>query len=198
MGFELCHRPRNAAATREAILQAANRRFSAESYEEVGMRVIARDVGVDPALISRYFGSKEDLFSAVLEDCSNGSDLMEGDRAGFGERVARELVYGPKNECKLQGLLILLRSIASTKAMEIVQRSATARFYGPFAAWVGGEDGAVRARLAAGLIMGTAVSRELTGGFGLTPEQREQLCRLLAQTLQGFIDGATPAVAPAA
>lgn len=193
MGFELCHRPRNAAATREAILAAAGRRFAAESYEEVGMRAIARDVGVDPALISRYFGSKEELFAAVLDDCSNGSDLMEGDRAEFGERVARELVFAVKNECKLQGLLVLLRSIASTKAAEIVQRSANARFYGPFAQWVGGEDGAVRARLAAGLIMGMAVSREITGGFGLTKDQAEQLCARLAVTLQGFIDGSEPA-----
>ena len=56
-------RPRNAAATRTAILEAARERFAAESYDDVGMRDIARDVGVDAALISRYFGSKDDLCS---------------------------------------------------------------------------------------------------------------------------------------
>ena len=39
-------RPRNAAATRTAILDAARERFAAESYDDVGMRDIARDVGL--------------------------------------------------------------------------------------------------------------------------------------------------------
>ena len=184
-----CQRPRNAAATREAILTAANRRFSAESYDQVGMRDVARDVGVDPALISRYFGSKEDLFSAVLETCGNGSELMEGDRAGFGERVARDLVYGAKKEEKLRWLLIMLRSVASPKAAEIVKRASLARFYQPFTDWVGGEDAEIKARLAAGLIMGLAVSRDITGGFNLSPEDCEKLCHRLATTLQTLIDG---------
>ena len=74
-------RPRNANATRQAILEAARVRFCADSYDEVGMRDVARDVGVDAALISRYFGSKEDLFVAVLESCKNGRDLMDGLRS---------------------------------------------------------------------------------------------------------------------
>jgi len=188
LSFDLCHRPRNAAATRSAILECANRRFSAESYDQVGMRDIARDVGVDPALISRYFGSKEDLFSSVLENCGNGSDLMEGDRAGFGERVARELVYGPKNEFKMKWLLLMLRSIASPKAAEVIQRASKARFYQPFTEWVGGEDAEIKARMAAGLIMGLTVSRDITGGFGMSPDQCEKLCHRVASTLQDIID----------
>ena len=86
-------RPRNAAATRTAILEAARDRFAAESYDDVGMRDIARDVGVDAALISRYFGSKDDLFLAALDSCSDGSTLMSGDKSEFGRRVAHEIVF---------------------------------------------------------------------------------------------------------
>jgi AcrR family transcriptional regulator len=181
-------RPRNAAATRGAILEAAILRFSAQSYDEVGMRDIAGDVGVDPALISRYFGSKEDLFGTALEGCSNGDDIMRGDREDFGRRMAQELVYGPKDRSKLRGLLILLRSIGSAKAMEIVQRNAITKFHQPFAQWVGGEDGAVRARLASSVVMGVAIGREVTGGFDLTPEQQQQLCERLSAMLQAAID----------
>ncbi|MEG1028483.1 MAG: TetR family transcriptional regulator [Brevundimonas sp.] len=46
-------RPRNANATRQAILEAARERFCSDSYDDVGMRDVARDVGVDAALISR-------------------------------------------------------------------------------------------------------------------------------------------------
>ena len=187
-----CHvapRPRNAEATRAAILNAARERFARESYDDVGMRDIAGDVGVDAALVSRYFGSKEDLFTAVLDSCENGADLMTGDRATFGKRIAHEAIYEGKSESKLKGLLILLRSVGSTKAMELVQRTGNERFFNPFAEWVGGPDGAVRARLAAAFVMGMAVSREITGGFGLTPEQCEQMESRMAAILQDMIDG---------
>jgi len=186
-----CHvapRPRNAEATRAAILNAARERFACESYDDVGMRDIAGDVGVDAALVSRYFGSKEELFEVVLNSCDNGGELMTGDRATFGQRVAHEVIFEPKSESKLKGLLILLRSISSTKAMEIVQRGANARFYGPFAEWVGGSDPAVSARLAAAFIMGMAVSREVTGGFGFSPEQCERMAERMGATLQAMID----------
>lgn len=181
-------RPRNAEATRTAILAAALERFSRESYDDVGMRDIARDVGVDAALVSRYFGSKEELFDTVLESCDNGAVLMSGDRESFGRRVAREVIFERKSETKLKGLLILLRSISSTKAMEIVKRNASKRFYGPFAQWVGGEEAAVSARMAAGFIMGMAVSREITGGYGFTAEQCERMAERMGDILQGVID----------
>jgi len=187
-----CHvapRPRNAEATRAAILQAARERFARESYDDVGMRDIAGDVGVDAALVSRYFGSKEDLFVAVLDSCENGADLMSGERATFGRRVAHEAIFEAKSESKLKGLLILLRSVGSTKAMELVQRTGNERFLSPFTEWVGGPDAAVRARLASGFIMGMAVSREITGGFGLTPEQCEAMETRMATILQDMIDG---------
>jgi len=186
-----CHvapRPRNAEATRAAILEAARDRFARESYDDVGMRDIARDVGVDAALVSRYFGSKEDLFTAVLDSCENGADLMEGDRATFGQRIAHEVVFEAKSESKLKGLLILLRSVGSTKAMELVQRTGNERFFNPFAEWVGGPDAPVRARLAAAFIMGMAVSREITGGFGLKPEECEQMRDRMSTILQDIID----------
>ncbi len=182
-------RPRNAEATRAAILEAARERFARESYDDVGMRDIARDVGVDAALVSRYFGSKEDLFVVVLDSCENGADLMQGDRATFGERIAHEAIFRTKSESKLKGLLILLRSIGSAKAMELVQKTASERFFNPFAAWVGGPDAAVRARLASGFIMGIAVSREITGGYGLSADECERMERRMAAILQDIIDG---------
>lgn len=187
-----CHvapRPRNAEATRAAILNAARERFARESYDDVGMRDVAGDVGVDAALVSRYFGSKEELFTAVLDSCSNGGELMDGERAEFGRRVAHELIFEPKKEGKLKGLLIMLRSVGSAKAMELVQRTGSERFFDPFAVWVGGEDAAVRARLAAATIMGMAVSREITAGFGLTPQECERMAERMAGILQDIIDG---------
>jgi len=181
-------RPRNAAATRESILQAATRRFSAEGYDDVGVRDIAADVGVDPALVVRYFGSKEELFAAVLDSC-DGDEIMDGPRETFGARLAHDLVYGT-NSCDedLRRLQIMLRSISSSKAQEIVRREAERKFYGPFADWIGGKDASVRARLAAALMMGMEVNREVTGALRQTPEECKELERRLAAMLQAAID----------
>jgi AcrR family transcriptional regulator len=60
-------RQRNAEQTRADILAAARRRFGAEGYDPTTLRAVASDVGVDPALVIRYFGSKQELFAAAAE-----------------------------------------------------------------------------------------------------------------------------------
>ena len=56
---------RNAAETRKRLLQAARRLFAGANYVSVGIREIGAEAGVNPALISRYFGSKRNLFLEV-------------------------------------------------------------------------------------------------------------------------------------
>lgn len=180
-------RPRNAEATRAAILKSATVRFARESYDDVGMRDIARDVGVDAALISRYFGSKEELFLMVLNTVSDKTSLMEGDRADFGRRMAHEALDQDKDSGRLEHMLILLRSVGSAKAYELVQRNGQDSFFGPFETWVGGADACVRTRLAAGFMMGMSIGGELCVD-NLTPEQRDDMCDRMAAILQGIID----------
>jgi AcrR family transcriptional regulator len=181
-------RPRNAEATRAAILKAATNRFSRESYDDVGMRDIAGDVGVDAALISRYFGSKEDLFVAVLNSSGDKTRIIEGDRSDFGARMAHEAIYKEREEGKLEHMLIMLRSIGSTKAAELVQRNGQTCFFGPFEEWLGGPDAAVRARLAAGIMMGVSIGSELCID-DLSPEQCADMHQRMAIILQQIVDG---------
>jgi AcrR family transcriptional regulator len=72
-------RPRNASQTRADILSAARRRFAAEGYERTTLRAIAADVGVDAALVIRYFGSKQDLFAAAVDFSIELPDLLNVD-----------------------------------------------------------------------------------------------------------------------
>ena len=55
-----------AQATRERILDAAEALFAAEGYAGVTVRQIMRRAGADVALAYYHFGSKRDLFDAVL------------------------------------------------------------------------------------------------------------------------------------
>lgn len=60
-------RPRDAEATRAAILAAARERFGAEGFARTTIRAVATAAGVDPALVMHYFGSKDGLFAASAE-----------------------------------------------------------------------------------------------------------------------------------
>ena len=72
-------RPRNATQTRADILSAARRRFATEGYERTTLRAVAADVGVDAALVIRYFGTKQDLFAAAAEFAIELPDLSNVD-----------------------------------------------------------------------------------------------------------------------
>jgi len=57
----------DAGETRAKILDAAFRRLAAEGYAALSVRQIARDAGVNHALINYHFGSKDQLVIEVLD-----------------------------------------------------------------------------------------------------------------------------------
>jgi AcrR family transcriptional regulator len=61
-------RTRDSAASRRALLAAAGALFHERGYDGATVRDIGERAGVDPALIARYFGSKEGLYLAVLAE----------------------------------------------------------------------------------------------------------------------------------
>src|SRR3984885_15422926 len=59
-------RPHDADASRRALLDAARGVFDEVGYDRATTREIGERAGVDPALIARYFDSKEGLFIAAI------------------------------------------------------------------------------------------------------------------------------------
>jgi AcrR family transcriptional regulator len=57
----------NSMAGSDALLKSARRAFARRGFEATSVREIARDSGVDPALVAHHFGSKEALWIAVVE-----------------------------------------------------------------------------------------------------------------------------------
>lgn len=68
-------RPHDAEASRRALLEAARGVFDEVGYDRATTREIGERAGVDPALIARYFDSKEGLFIAAI---AAGSAEEEG------------------------------------------------------------------------------------------------------------------------
>lgn len=60
------HRSRDADRTREAVLAAAEALFAKRGYEGVSLNDVAAGAGVSRATPSYFFGSKHELYRAVL------------------------------------------------------------------------------------------------------------------------------------
>ena len=67
-------RPHDSAATRQALLEAAGRVFDERGYERATTREIGERAGVDPAMIARYFDSKEGLFLAAIAEMGSAEE----------------------------------------------------------------------------------------------------------------------------
>jgi AcrR family transcriptional regulator len=66
MGTVTPLRRRNAARSRELLLEAATALFAERGFDRTTVREIGERAGVDPALIARYYGSKTALYVASL------------------------------------------------------------------------------------------------------------------------------------
>src|ERR1700704_6602947 len=69
--------------TKTRILDAAFRRLVQEGYAALSMREIARDAGVNHALINYHFRSKDQLVIAVLDEANR--QLLERQKAMYSE-----------------------------------------------------------------------------------------------------------------
>ena len=155
-------RAKNASATRGMMLASARRRFLEESYENVALREVAGDAGVDVALVSRYFGSKEGLFREVLRS-SRGEwldpSIGREDLAGW--LAALAIRDNSEDAEDIERLLIILRSASSPKAAEIVRDCFQQDVSVPMRSLISGVDPELRASLALSLVVGTTILRTI-------------------------------------
>ena len=70
-------RPHDAEASRRALLDAAREVFDEVGYDRATTREIGDRAGVDPALIARYFDSKEGLFIAAIAAGAPGDEEID-------------------------------------------------------------------------------------------------------------------------
>jgi AcrR family transcriptional regulator len=125
MGSSPKKRPRNAAATRTAILHSAIEAFARAGYDGVGVREIAGDAGVTAMMVNRYFGSKEALFAEAVEAAFTPSVVVPDDSGSLAHDAAVNVAAATPGPA----YLIMLRSVSNPRALQIV-RDAISRHVG--------------------------------------------------------------------
>jgi AcrR family transcriptional regulator len=179
-------RRRDAIATRAAILEAAKAIFVRLGYDRAGLREIAAEAGADVALIKRYFGGKEGLFTEALKASFGPDRLREWNRATFPRDVAAMMADAPVDETRTHRFQFLLRAATSPTTAPLLNVAVQERFLEPIRDWLGGSDAQARARVLAAVFIGFLVER-LIRGEALTGRERAVFVERAAYTFEALL-----------
>lgn len=196
--FELnaTRRRRNATQTKAAILHAAKRQFAQGPYEDVGLRSIASEAGVDAAIIIRHFGSKEQLFIAAIEEIVEFGAILAGDRATAGVRLTKRALQGasfgekePHPGEKSFPVMLLLHAGLSPTAGTLLRQRLDDWVIQPLAHWLGGEEAPLRAGLICSSLIGLGAIYRVIALDPVAHAQENTLVRRQGALIQSLIDG---------
>ncbi len=155
-------RSRDAGASKQALLEAAQLLFGQNGFDGTTIRDIGDRAGVDAALIARYFGSKADLYIAAVA----AERMDEGQPAEF-ERLA-EMVETLVTRTDAHGpgpiLQALIRSDTSEEIGTAARARMARRLVEPLATEMaarGVDQPRLRAELAVSALIGVSLGRSL-------------------------------------
>jgi AcrR family transcriptional regulator len=182
-------RPRSATATRAAILDAARVRFGESGYDRTTLRAIAADVGVDPAMVIRYFRSKEQLFAAAATPDVHLPDLVGVAPEDFTAALLPNFFLVFEDEGTF---LPLLRAAATDPTAAELMVATFANQVGPAFEGVAPDHPHERAALLGSQILGLAFSRYVLRTPPLAAMSRDQLQSWLDPVVRHYLTGPAP------
>ncbi|WP_245827849.1 TetR family transcriptional regulator [Sinomonas mesophila] len=193
-------RPGGAGAgdRRGLIVAAATRLFAEHGFDAVSLRQIAREAGVDPALVHHYFSGKDQVYAASVELPADPDAVLAGLRALPAEERAEELLRavaglweGPRRHAMAAFVRGSLGSRLRTAAMREVFRR---RILPRVAEGLPGDDAEreLRGSLAATQIAGFVLLRYLVQLEPLASMPLDEAIRLVAPAVQRHLTGPAP------
>ena len=133
---------RDADRTRAAILHAAQQIFAAKGFAEAGVRDITALAGVNPSLVSRYFGGKLKLFEAALDAALDPRLMTDLPKDQFGKLIVARFA---DEDDRVSPLPMMFSAAADSEARAVAQRLLRDRVFEPLKHWFGGASADVKA-----------------------------------------------------
>ena len=188
-------RPRRSDATRAAILRAARERFAADGYERATIRAIATEAGIDPSMVMRYYGSKENLFARAAQFDLRLPDLSAVPRRKLGETLTR--VFLDRWD-QSDALPILLRAaMTNTAAASQLQAIYRDQLAAAVAAIAPEAEAQERAGMVATQALGLAICRYVLKFPPLAEMPGDQVVARFSPTLQRYLTSPLEPPSPA-
>jgi AcrR family transcriptional regulator len=180
--------------TRSDIVAAARRAFAARGLDGTSIRAVAREAGVDPALVHHYFESKQALFVAAMELPFRPADIAAQVLAGDPRTVGRRLVLAVlglmEDDDARQVVLSVLRSAIDDPAAAAVLRTSLLRdAVGPVAQAVGRPPAELRATLVGSQLAGLLIHRYVLQLEPLASTDPHVVAAAVGPALQHYLTG---------
>ena len=182
-------RIRDAGRTRDELLAAARRRFGSEGYERTTIRAIAADVGVDAALVSRYFGSKQELFAAIADFSLDLPDVTGVPPGELGSILIDRFFAVWEDD---DTFLALLRVAMTNDGVAETLRHVFATQVAPALSAVVPDHPRERAGLVGAFVVGLAATRYALGVPALSVLGRDQLAAWAGPVIEHLLTGPAP------
>nr|WP_314172179.1 TetR family transcriptional regulator [Streptomyces sp. DSM 40971] len=183
--------PRRSDSTRAAILRAARERFATDGYERATIRAIARDAGIDPSMVMRYYGNKEGLFAAASEIDLRLPELTSVPADEIGTRLVRHFLARWEGDGTLNAMVrVGVTNPAGAERVHSVFRDQVL----PTVAAVCPDprQAPVRAALLASQILGMAVSRYVLKLPPAAELTHDEIVGWLGPTVQRYLTAREP------
>jgi AcrR family transcriptional regulator len=186
-------RPADGGDRRTAILSAAREQFAATGYAAASVRGIARQAGVDPALVHHYFGTKEQVFVAAMQLPFQPGEMLPqvlaGDPEGLGERLVR-LFLGAWDSPEFRApMLGMLRSaMTGEQGAAMLREFVGTALIGRVAEAVGPVD-PLRVQAAAAQMVGVVMLRHVIRLEPLASASVDDVVALIAPAVQRHLVG---------
>jgi AcrR family transcriptional regulator len=182
-------RPRNAAQTRADILSAARRRFATDGYQPTTLRAIAADVGVDAALVTRYFGSKQDLFATATEFRIELPNLTGAAPDDIGAMLLPRYFAVWEDD---HTFLALLRAAGTSRIAADTINQTLATHVAPTLRAVTPDNHQQRIAMTDAFVIGLAMTRSVLANPPMTAFSREELSAWAAPIFRQLLVGPAP------
>ena len=176
---------RSSEQTKALILAAAREQFARAGFERATIRAIAADANIDPSMVMRYFGSKDQLFAAAAD-----FDLELPDLTAIGrDQLGAALVDHFMNRWERDEVLIVLLRASATNA-EAAQRMRVmfASQLLPMIAKINPDEPERRAALIATQTLGLALCRYVLQLPTIVTMPHDEAVAWLGPTVQRYLD----------
>ncbi len=182
------------SGTRDAILDAAKDLFAERGYDGASIRAIAGVAGVDPALIRHFFGDKDGLFAATVQDRTaipkRLGAALAGDPTGLGARVT-DAYFRLWEEPETQTILLALVRSSTTSDRTARMLLEVIGAHVPEDENLGAvpDERVRRVALAASHLLGTALARHVIKLPPIASLDHDALVAEIAPTIQRYLTG---------
>jgi AcrR family transcriptional regulator len=170
--------------TKAVILSAARERFAESGYEGTTIRAVAADANIDPSMVMRYFGNKDQLFAAAAEFDLRFPDLSDVDPSERGSVVVAHFLARWEDD---DALIVLLRSSTTNAAAAQRMKEIFAMQLLPVIAALVSDHAPRRAGLIASQVLGMALCRFVLRLSPIVEMSRAELVDWLGPTVQRYL-----------